>query len=55
MSHAYEQFEGTPLWESINKGLDDFAENNDTEETTSREYIVGYLYKLINESVAKDK
>lgn len=55
MSHPYEQFEGTPLWEAINKGLDDLGENNDIEETTSREYIVGYLCKLINESVANDK
>ncbi|WP_078410753.1 hypothetical protein [Priestia abyssalis] len=53
MSHPYEQFEGTPLWETINKGIDDLVENNDIEETTRREYIVGYLCKLINESVTK--
>ncbi|MCP3765021.1 hypothetical protein NLX67_22190 [Domibacillus sp. A3M-37] len=51
MSYPYEQFEGTPLWEAINKGIDDLVENNDIEETTRREYIVGYLCKLINESV----
>lgn len=55
MSHPYEQFEGTPLWEAINKGIDDLVENNDIEETTRREYIVGYLCKLINESVTKNK
>ena len=49
MSHPYEQFEGTPLWGAINKGIDDLVENNDIEETTRREYIVGYLCKLINE------
>lgn len=53
MSHPYEQFEDTSLWEAINKGLDDLVENNDIEETTSREHIVGYLCKLINESVKK--
>jgi hypothetical protein len=51
MSHPYGQFEGTPLWEVINKGIDDLVENNDLEETTQREYIVGYLCMLINESI----
>ncbi|MDF2067624.1 hypothetical protein [Bacillus sp. Cr_A10] len=49
MAHPYELFEGTPLWEVINKGIDDLVENNDIEETTQREYIVGYLCKLIKE------
>jgi hypothetical protein len=51
MSHPYGQFEGTPLWVVINKGINDLVENNDLEETTQREYIVGYLCKLINESI----
>ena len=51
MSHPCERFEGTPLWEAINKGIDDLVKNNDIEETTRKEYIVGYLCKLINESV----
>lgn len=40
MSHLYKQFENTPLWVVINKGIDDLVENNDIEETTRREYIV---------------
>lgn len=55
MSHPYKQFEGTPLWETVNKGIDDLVENNDIEETTRREYIVGYLCKLISESETKNK
>jgi hypothetical protein len=55
MSHPYEQFENTPLWKVINKGIDDLVENNDLEETTRREYIVGYLCKLIDESVTGNK
>ncbi|SEM50177.1 hypothetical protein [Paenibacillus sp. OV219] len=51
MSHPYGQFEGSPLWEVINKGINDLVENNDLEEITKREYIVGYLCKLINESI----
>ena len=33
----------------INKGIDDLVESNDIEEMTPREYIVGYLCKLITE------
>jgi hypothetical protein len=55
MSHPYKQFEGTPLWEVINKGLDDLVENNNLEETTRREYIVGYLCKFINESQMENR
>ena len=39
MAHPYEQFEGTPLWETLNKGINDLVENSDIEETTRREYI----------------
>ncbi|WP_172645602.1 hypothetical protein [Domibacillus tundrae] len=50
MSHPYEKFESTALWEIINKGIDSLVENNDIEETTRREYIVGYLCALISEA-----
>ncbi|MFB7142857.1 hypothetical protein ACFCYN_25005 [Gottfriedia sp. NPDC056225] len=53
MSHPYVKFENTPLWNVISKGIDELVENNDIEETTKREYIVGYLCKLINESENK--
>ncbi|MFB5086359.1 hypothetical protein PGC35_03920 [Psychrobacillus sp. PGGUH221] len=53
MTHPYEIFEGTNLWDIINKGINDLVENNDIEETTQREYIVGYLCKLINELETK--
>ncbi|MDC7783388.1 hypothetical protein [Priestia megaterium] len=53
MSHPYKQLEGTPLWKVIDKGINDLVENEDLEETTSREYIVGYLCKLINETEIK--
>ncbi|MFJ7975729.1 hypothetical protein JNUCC23_10970 [Peribacillus sp. JNUCC 23] len=50
MSHPYKQFENTPLWNIINKAIEDLVDNNDIEEKTQREYIVGYISKLINES-----
>lgn len=48
MFHPYKQSENTPLWEAINKGIDDLVVNNDIEESTQWEYIVGYLCKLIS-------
>lgn len=53
MAHPYEIFEETPLWDIINKGINDLVENNDIEETTQREYIVGYLCELIYELETK--
>ncbi|WP_176522503.1 MULTISPECIES: hypothetical protein [unclassified Bacillus (in: firmicutes)] len=55
MSHPYEKFENTPLWKVINQGINDLVENNDIEESTKREYIVGYLCKLITKSNSKNK
>ena len=50
MSHPYKQYENTPIWNLINKAIDDLVENDDIEEKTQRKYIVGYISKLINES-----
>jgi hypothetical protein len=55
MSHPYKEFESTPLWNIISKGIDDLIKNDDIEENASREYIVGYLCKLISENLNIDK
>ncbi|MEK5148061.1 hypothetical protein MKX53_13670 [Psychrobacillus sp. FSL K6-4615] len=55
MSHPYKKFENTPLWAVINNGIDDLVENNDIEESTQRDYIVGYLCKLISELETENK
>ncbi|GGA48825.1 hypothetical protein [Psychrobacillus lasiicapitis] len=55
MAHPYKIFEGTPLWEVLNNGINDLVENNDIKETTQREYIVGYFCKLINELEKKEE
>lgn len=39
----YKKFESTELWNAINHAIGDLVENTDIEETTAREYIVGYL------------
>ncbi len=50
MAHPYEKFEGTPLWDILNKGMNDLVVNGDIEEMTQREYIIGYLCKLLHAS-----
>jgi hypothetical protein len=55
VSHLYTQFENTPLWNLISKIIDDLVENDDIEEKTQREYIVGYIItKLIESSEGKE-
>lgn len=41
------EFEGTPLWKALEKGIADLVQNLDVEERTRREYIVGYLCKML--------
>ncbi|NHC39379.1 hypothetical protein G6549_05335 [Bacillus sp. MM2020_1] len=50
MSHPYKQFENTPLWNIINKAIAELVENDDIELKTQKEYIVGYISKLLIES-----
>lgn len=54
MLHPFLELEGTPLWEAINRGLDDLVENKHIEESTPREYIIGHLYQKINGSLDVD-
>jgi len=44
--HAYKDFEGTPLWKTIDAAITRLVENGDIEELTAREFIVGYLCKV---------
>jgi hypothetical protein len=45
--HPYIEFEKTGLWKALNKGISDLVENQDLEEKARREYIVGYLCKVL--------
>jgi hypothetical protein len=46
-SHPYEEFEKTRLWKALNKGILDLVKNKDLVEITRREYVVGYLCKVL--------
>jgi hypothetical protein len=45
--HPYREFEGTALWKALDKGIADLVENQDLKEIAKREYIVGYLCKVL--------
>jgi hypothetical protein len=51
--HPYKGFEKTGLWEALNKGIQDLVGNQDLKEIARREYIVGYLCKVLTQR--KDK
>jgi len=46
-THPYRAFEGTPIWRKVNRAIAALVKNRDIEEKTAREYIVGYVCKVI--------
>ena len=48
--HPYKEFEKTGLWKALSKGIRDLVENQDLKEIERREYIVGYLCKVLTRS-----
>ncbi|MFY0758846.1 hypothetical protein AB1K32_08205 [Metabacillus dongyingensis] len=50
MEQSYKEYENTELWNLILKGIDEISENQDIQELTRREYIVGYLCKIIGQN-----
>jgi len=49
--HPYVEYEREyrKLWVTLERGIRDLVENQDISEMTPREYIVGYLCKLMVE------
>ena len=45
--HPYKEFEDTGLWKALEKGIRDLVENQDLKEIERRDYIVGYLRKVL--------
>jgi hypothetical protein len=40
-------YENTGLWKALGKGISDLVENQDLKEVEHRDYIVGYLCKVL--------
>jgi len=53
--HLYIAFEGTPLWRRVDKAISALVKNGDLQETMSREYIVGYICKIVSADKAQGK
>jgi hypothetical protein len=51
--HPYTEYENDPLWPLIERGLSDLVENKDLVEKEDRNYIVGYLCKVIRAGLGK--
>ena len=51
--HAYTDYEGDPLWPLIERGIADLVKNQDLIEQADRNYIVGYLCKVISKGQKK--
>ena len=49
MKHPYSEYEKTDLWEIITKSIDDLIENQDIVLTTPKEYVIGYICKMLTE------
>ncbi len=47
-AHPYVRWEGTPLWRAVEKAVADLVQNKDLVEGEYREYIVGYICKIID-------
>jgi len=43
----YDQFQDTALWQVISEAIDELVDNDDLEERTTHEHIVGYLYSKL--------
>ncbi|MGA3602322.1 hypothetical protein [Lysinibacillus agricola] len=43
MNHPYKKYETTELWHVISEAIEELVANQEVEEMTSREYIVGYF------------
>lgn len=47
LSHPYQQYMTEPIWHVVSAGIEDLVNNGDLIEQTDRNYIVGYLCKLL--------
>jgi hypothetical protein len=50
--HPYKAFQGTPLWKRVDRAISALVKNGDLQETTGREYIVGYICKMVGAGAA---
>ena len=47
--HPYQQYEKFPIWDALDRAIDELIKNGDVEEQTARQYIVGFLAKSLTD------
>jgi hypothetical protein len=48
--HPYIQYEALAVWGVISRAVDELVDNQDLQETTARQYIVGSLCKALDDA-----
>jgi hypothetical protein len=43
VAHPYAAYEGSEIWQVLERAVDALVKNGDIKELTARRYIVGYL------------
>jgi hypothetical protein len=46
--HPYKEFENTPVWDVLEKGITELTKNGDLEQCSYGKYIIGYLCKQLH-------
>ena len=49
--HPYEAYTSSFLWRIVDRGIGDLVKNGDLREMAPREYVVGYLCKLLDKDI----
>jgi hypothetical protein len=48
LKHPYNEFEESQLWKLVDEAICDLIENQDIKLTTRKEYVIGYICKVLN-------
>ncbi|WP_368915102.1 hypothetical protein [Exiguobacterium acetylicum] len=55
MRTPYDEYQETALWQSISETINELIDNDDLEERTTHEHIVGYLYSKLEGRMKDEK
>ncbi|WP_214769642.1 hypothetical protein [Exiguobacterium sp. s39] len=55
MRTPYDEYQETALWQIISEAINELIDNDDLEERTTHEHIVGYLYSKLEGRIKDEK
>lgn len=53
MNTPYDRYKNTELWNMVSEAIDELVENDDLEERTTHDHIVGYLFQQVSSSLTE--